>query len=441
MPRVAEQRHPGARVPDPGDRGRLLRVRADSRMSAPEAFDLVVIGGGPAGLTAARDVAAAGGRVMVVDENHAMGGKLRGQLHEDPADSSWWKGWELAEQAEKDAVDAGARMMTDVVAWGLEPGWTVRLTYPAGRTGGPSQLTTRAVLVATGAVERPMPVAGWTLPGAMTIGAAQVLTNIHRVKPGHRVLVVGMDVLSLTIARAMQLAGVDVVGIVLPPTTVKGSSPRATLGRLAPMAKLAPAKYMRLGGHFLGWSWVQALASRLVPRTLRMWGIPLHLRTSLVAIQGTDQVTGAALVNVTADGTPIPGSERKVAVDAVCLANGLIPLNELLATLDCSFVRSPDLGGTVPVHSDTLRTQLDGMYVAGNSIGIESAKIAEKQGALVALSIIDDLGLSSRHGGDAAGAALELMGARRTMEFQFDANVQRGHDDVQRAWEKSGDRA
>ena len=120
-----------------------------SAPTAPEAFDLVVIGGGPAGLTAARDVAAAGGRVMVLDENHAMGGKLRGQLHEDPADSSWWKGWELAEQAEKEAVDAGAQMMTDVVAWGLEPGWTVRLTYPAGRTGGPSQLTSRAVLVAT----------------------------------------------------------------------------------------------------------------------------------------------------------------------------------------------------------------------------------------------------------------------------------------------------
>ncbi|WP_166790384.1 NAD(P)/FAD-dependent oxidoreductase [Cryobacterium tagatosivorans] len=410
-------------------------------MSTPagtEAFDLVVIGGGPAGLTAARDVAAAGGRVMVVDENHAMGGKLRGQLHEDPTDSSWWKGWELAEQGEKDAVAAGARMITDVVAWGLEPGWTVRLTYPAGRNGGPSHLTSRAVLVATGAVERPMPVTGWTLPGAMTIGAAQVLTNIHRVKPGRRVLVVGMDVLSLTIARAMQLAGVDVMGIVLPPTAVEGSSPRATLGRLAPMAKLAPAMYMRLAGRFLGWSWVQALASRLIPRTVRMWGIPLHLRTALVAIQGTDQVTGAVVVNVTADGTPVAGSERELAVDAVCLANGLIPLNELLATLDCAFLRSPDLGGTVPVHSDTLRTQLDGMYVAGNTIGVESAKIAEKQGALVALSIIEDLGLSTRRGCTAAQGALDLVGARRTMEFQFDVNVQRGHDKVQRAWETSG---
>jgi len=410
-------------------------------LATSEPYDLVVIGGGPAGLTAAKDVAVAGGRVMVVDENHSMGGKLRGQLHEDPKDGSWWKGWELAEQAEKAAVEAGAQMMTGSVAWGIEPGWTVRVSHPHGRGGASRLLKSRAILVATGAVERPMPLTGWTLPGVMTIGAAQVLTNIHRVKPGQRVLVVGVDVLSLTIARAMQLADVDVVGIVLPPTGVEGGSPKATFGRLAPMAKLAPAMYMRLGGRLLKSSFAQALASRLVPRTLRIWGIPLHLRTSLVAVHGTDQVTGAALVDVTADGTPAPGSERELTIDAVCLANGLIPLNELLATLNCDFLRSPDLGGTVPLHSDTLRTQLKGMYVAGNAIGVESAKIAMKQGALAAMSIIDDLGLSTTQSGQAAQAALELADARRTMEIQFGANVQRGHDNVQRAWETNGGQA
>jgi sarcosine oxidase subunit alpha len=397
-------------------------------------YDLAVIGGGPAGLLAAREVARAGGRVVVLDENHAMGGKLRGQLHEKPGDGGWWLGPQLAQQAARDAKQAGARLLTDVTVWGLEPGWSVRMSRSGD--GASSELRARAVLVATGAVERPMPLPGWTTPGVMTVGAAQVLTNVHRVRPGRRVLVVGFDVLSLTIARAMQLAGVEVVGVVLPPQSVEGSSPRETLSRLAPMAKLAPAAYMRLGGRVLKVGAGRRAAARLVPRTLRMWGIPLHLRTALSEVEGTGQVTRVTVTDVRADGTPVAGSERRLAVDAVCLANGLAPLNELVATLGCEFYRCSDLGGGVPLHSAELRTSIEGLYVAGNAIGIESAEIAMLQGELVAASIIEDLGLSSAVPGGATRTAAELKQARRTMEFQFSSHVQRGHDSVQRAWDR-----
>jgi sarcosine oxidase subunit alpha len=402
-----------------------------------EPLDLVVVGGGPAGLTAARDVAAAGGRVVVVEENHAVGGKLRGQLHEDPVAGHWWKGWEIAAEAERAAVAASVRLMTDTLAWGLEPGWTVRLSHPSDRHRSPRRLTSRAVLVATGAVERPAPLPGWTLPGVMTIGAAQVLTNIHRVKPGRRVLVVGVDALSVTIARAMKLAGVDVVGIVLPPAAMPGSSTLSTLGRLAAMTDLAPARYMRWGGKALRWSWSRAAAARLVPRTLRVWGIPLHLRTGLVEIEGADQVTGARLVDTTASGAPVPGSERSVAVDAVCLSNGLAPSNELMATLKGDFFTSPDLGGAVPLHSESLRTQHEGLYVAGNAVGVEGAKVATKQGELAALSIIADLGLRKVSPETIVRCVEELAEVRRTMEFQFNPRTQQGHDAMQRAWEQA----
>lgn len=405
-----------------------------SAIEQPEAFpyDLAVIGGGPAGLMAARDVARAGGRVVVLDENHAMGGKLRGQLHEKPGNGGWWLGPQLAEQAARDAQQAGARLLTNVTVWGLEPGWSVRMSRSGD--GVSSELRARAVLVATGAVERPMPLPGWTTPGVMTVGAAQVLTNVHRVRPGRRVLVVGFDVLSLTIARAMQLAGVEVVGVVLPPQSIEGSSPRETLSRLAPMAKLAPAAYMRLGGRVLKIGAGRRAAARLVPRTLKMWRMPLHLRTALSEIEGTGQVTGVTVTDVRADGTPVAGSERRLAVDAVCLANGLAPLNELVATLGCEFYRCSDLGGAVPLHSAELRTSIEGLYVAGNAIGIESAEMAMLQGEMVATSIIEDLRLSAP--GGATCAAAELTAARRTMEFQFNSHVQRGHDSVQSAWDR-----
>jgi sarcosine oxidase subunit alpha len=175
----------------------------------------------------------------------------------------------------------------------------------------------------------------------------------------------------------------------------------------------------------------------LVPRTLRIWGIPLHLRTALVEIEGDDQVTGARLVGTTATGVPVAGSERSVAVDAVCLSNGLAPSNELIATLKGDFFTTPDLGGAVPLHSESLRTQHEGLYVAGNAVGVEGAKVATKQGELAALSIIADLGLRNVSPETIQRCVEELSEVRRTMEFQFNPRTQQGHDAMQRAWEQA----
>jgi sarcosine oxidase, subunit alpha len=405
-------------------------------MPTPEAveYDLVVVGGGPAGLAAARIVAEAGGRVVIIDENHELGGKLRGQLHEEVG-GHWWKGYKQAELAQRAASDAGAQLMTDAVVWALEPGWTVRLSRPTDRHARPRALKGKSVLVATGAVERAMPVEGWTLPGVMTIGAAQVMTNIHRVKPGRRVLVVGFDVLSLTIARAMKLAGVEVVGIVLPPMSEAGNSTYDTLARLAPTSRLAPTAYMRWGGRLLDNRHARRVLAWLMPQTLRIWGIPMHLRTSLVAIRGDDVVRHAVLTRTRPDGTPISGAERTVEVDAVCLANGLSPLHELLGPLGGSFFTTPDLGGTVPLHSDDMRTEHPGLYVAGNTVGVEGAKIATLQGELAGTRVIADLGLHTVSQEAMSAAVAGLAAARHDMEVQFNRNTQRGHDDVQRAWE------
>lgn len=406
-------------------------------MAQSKSFDVAIIGAGPAGLTAATELARAGKRVILLDENWRTGGKLRGQLHEEHG-GHWWNGPELADGLERRARDAGVTIRLGVVVWKIAPGWTVHLTLPAETDANETIVRASNVLVATGAVERPLPFDGWTLPGVMTIGAAQVLTNIHRVKPGQRVLVVGMDALSLTIARAMQLGGVDVVGIVLPPPET-GISPLANLARLAPMAKLAPAWFMRAGAPLLRIPLARSVAARILPKRLSAWGMPLMMRTAIIRAHGHKQVTEVEVAQVTARGVVIESSRKTLAVDAVAVANGLAPLNELIAPIAHTFVRARNLGGVVPVYDEYLRSEHPGLYVAGNAAGIEGAKMAMAQGNLVAQTILLDSG-SAEVTQDALDQTLTAMRtARRSMEFQFDPNVEIGLSRVAEAWQTRDD--
>lgn len=416
-------------MPGAAQRRRHVPFRARVRLvsgAAVDRVDLVVIGGGPAGLSAAARAAERGLTVALIEENHQTGGKLRGQLHQEN-DGEWWIGWTLANDLHARAERAGVRILTDTVAWAVEQGWLVRTT--SSRGGDAAEIHTRAVLIATGAVEKPMPVEGWTLPGVFTIGGAQILTNTHRVRPGARSVVVGVDPLSLTIARAMKLGGVDVDSIVLPPAPVPASDPQSTLKRLGGLSKLAPYFYMRLGGALMAIPGFAALAARVLPRSLPLWGIPLRLTTRLVRIVGDDRVTGAEVETVRANGDAVPGSQRIISTDSVCLSNGLVPLNDLSASLGVEFVTSEFVGAKVPVHSATGATAQAGLFLAGNAIGVESAKVSLKQGEIVAGEILAALG---KHSFDTREAELsELRQLRADSEFTFEPAIQRGHDEIE----------
>lgn len=403
-------------------------------MSTVTECDLVVIGGGPAGLSAAARSAELGLSVCVIEENHQTGGKLRGQLHQEN-DGEWWIGWALADELAERAKRAGVQILTETVAWSVEPGWRVRTNSSRGGEAG--EVRARAVLIATGAVEKPLPVDGWTLPGVFTIGGAQILTNTHRVQPGAKSVVVGVDPLSLTIARAMSLGGVDVHSIVLPPETVVGSDPQSTLKRLGSLSKLAPYFYMRVGGALMSVPGLATIASRFLPTSLPLWGIPLSLKTRLVRIIGETAVTGVELEKVRPNGEPVPGSKHVVKTDSVCLSNGLLPLNDLSASLGLEFVTSETVGAKVPLHSATGKTQIEGLFLAGNTVGVESAKVSLKQGEIVAGEIADALGASPFASRDTE--LLELRQLRADSEFTFEPNIQQGHDEIEMHFNKRQD--
>jgi sarcosine oxidase subunit alpha len=127
-------------------------------------------------------------------------------------------------------------------------------------------------------------------------------------------------------------------------------------------------------------------------------------------------------------------SRHEVAVDSVALANGLAPLNELLAPLAHSFVRAQHLGGVVPAYDEFMRTECEGLYIAGNAAGIEGAKMALEQGQLVAQTILFDMGSESITEAELFEKVNDMRKKRRSMEFQFDPKVEQGLSLVAQAW-------
>lgn len=349
-------------------------------------LDVLIIGAGPAGLSAANACREWDLNVLVIDEFPQPGGRLLGQLHQEP-NGKWWNGIEETRMLLEKADALGADIRCGLSAFHIE-----KASHGFSVYTNQGVFDTANLLIATGAAESPVPIPGWTLPGVMSIGAAQVMTNVHRVRVGNRGIIVGVNVLSAAIARELQLAGVEIHSMALPALNIVNEEhghPRKVMERLVRMAHLAPSAWIRFGSQFAKIDWMRNLAVKFYPKHgVKMWGLPIHIRKAVTEICGKDQVEAVTICDITAEGERIPGTEQTIEVDFVCIAGGLYPLAELAAVIGCPFQYIEELGGHVPVHNEQMETPLEGLYVAGNITGIESAKVARAQGALAGLSIV-----------------------------------------------------
>ena len=379
--------------------------------------DVLIVGAGPAGLSAGIACAQHGLQVKIVDEFPRPGGRLLGQLHEEP-DGTWWNGMEeakrLLEQAEKLGVDIDCGVSVYDAAKTKE-GWSVSSSH--------GNFEVPKLLLATGAAEMALPLPGWTLPGVMSIGGAQVMTNVHRVRVGERGIVVGVNILSVAIARELQLSGIHVDRMVLPaqnPVTRDAGNPEKVFQSMLRVAHLAPSTFMKLGSNLLKSKTMQKLALQFLPGIggIRMWGIPIQLKAAALEIIGDKQVEGVKIVKINAKGAPIPGTEKVIPADFVCIAGGLYPLVELAAVAGCPFAYLPELGGHVPLHNERMQTPVEGLYVAGNITGIEGAKVAAAQGTVAGLSIADEFGkLPEKNLLSTAIETVEVVRQNATIQF------------------------
>ena len=357
----------------------------------------VVIGGGPAGLAAARAAARHGVDVVLVDENSALGGQYYRQLPSGFRPTGRALGREAAE---------GARVIADVRALGVElrlgaVAWSIfdQRTVAIATADATERVDAGAIVLAPGAYDRPVPFPGWTLPGVFTAGGAQNLMKGYRVLPGRRVLVAGSGPLLLVVAHYLLRGGAQVMAV-------------CDAASLSGLWRYAPRMLAHLDMVQRGYRYRQEL---------RHAGVPFLAGHVIRRALGTTAVTGAVVSPCGDDWTPRDTGERTFEVDAIICGYGFLSSLELSRLAGCDHRWDDSVGGWVPVRTRDMESTVPGIFIVGDGGGVAGAAVALEEGHVAGLAIAARSGRLagreySREKSRAHGRLLHLAGFRRVMD-------------------------
>ncbi|MFN2364752.1 MAG: NAD(P)/FAD-dependent oxidoreductase, partial [Halarsenatibacteraceae bacterium] len=179
--------------------------------------ELIVIGAGPAGLSAAIEAAKKGVEVLLVDENIKAGGQLFKQIHKffgSSAHRSGVRGIDIGKELIEESKKLGIDIWLNSIVMGVQEGKEVLIEKTEQGSKELKTVIADKIVIATGASEKALHFEGWTMPGVMGAGAAQTMTNVHRVLPGNKILMIGSGNVGLIVSYQLIQAGAEIVGIV-----------------------------------------------------------------------------------------------------------------------------------------------------------------------------------------------------------------------------------
>ena len=301
-----------------------------------EEYDIVIIGGGPAGLAAALSARHQGiERLLILERDKELGGILNQCIHNGFGLHTFKEeltgpeyAWRYIRQVLEQKISY--RLNTMVVDVAQEDGW--KIVTAMSREKGMTMLRARAVILAMGCRERPrgaLNVPGFRPAGIYTAGTAQRLVNMEGYMPGKEIVILGSGDIGLIMARRMTLEG----------ATVKV------------VAEIMP----KSGG-----------LTRNIVQCLEDYGIPLKLNHTVIDIKGKDHIEGVTLAQVDENKEPVPGTQEAYRCDTLLLSVGLIPENELTRGLGARM----DEKTHGPVVDERLQTTVAGVFACGNVLHV-----------------------------------------------------------------------
>lgn len=326
-------------------------------LAMPYTHDLIVIGAGPAGLSAALTAADQGLRVLLLDELARPGGQIYRHItavspkHAARLGPDYQRGATLTGRLAASSVETRYGAMV----WAVDRD----LTVTAQQAGRSFQVRAPQLIAATGAMERPSPLPGWTLPGVMNAGAAQILLKTAGTVPAGPVVLIGGGPLLLLVACQLLDAGAHVAAVV---ETCPASNRRDALWHLT--GALRVPSYLIKGLKLL-WK-------------LRIAGVPLHKASHDIRIEGEEQVRAVAF--------SAGGQEKRISADTVLLHHGVIPNTQLSRFMRVDHRWDDKQLAWHPVIDDGYQTSLPGFRIPGDGAAIAGALSAEASGALAAIA-------------------------------------------------------
>ncbi|MBG9447533.1 NAD(P)/FAD-dependent oxidoreductase [Cytobacillus firmus] len=307
--------------------------------------DVLIIGGGPAGLLAAIETASRGLDVTIVDEASQLGGQLNQQtqvLRPLPSVYESMRGFELAHKLIEQIKDFNVRPLLNHRVVGF---------YADGSAGITDEenvfpVNAKKIIVASGAAEKAVAFPKWTLPGIMTIGAAQTLINRDFVLPGREAVIVGSSDFAIETAIQLMDVGIRVKAII-----------EKQSGALAKEQEKVSE--------------------------LSRCGIPFYFNSFIKEARGNGQVEQIDVA--------LPDEVITLNVDLVCMDGGRAPILDVFYQLGCSFGFQEELGGWVPQYNNRFQTDREDVFIAGNAAGISTHGPLLLTGMIAGISASEEL--------------------------------------------------